>query len=181
MLFFLSLVYSNKCASHTFGSIFIQHVHLYAYTFAHLDINDHKKMFPIDINNNKFFSAPTNNHPNTHTNIVPASGMLQYSGMSSIYYGLWKNLFARWTGSATEKITRWHWTTSSSSSSQTNSMATNPHECAVYCINLMSSKLRLKRHTQSLSYIIVSVLILFRCESNNQSAWWFRVFPLAFD
>lgn len=74
-----------------------------------------------------------------------ASVVLQWSWLPSIYNRVWKNLFIRWTGSATAKnnIVEWQQT----KSNQTYAVATNPHECAVSCINLMSSKF--KRSKQS--------------------------------
>lgn len=94
--------------------------------------------------------------------IFTASVVLQWSGMPSIYNGLRKSVFTRWTGSATAKILiGWQQQTKGN---QTHTMATNPHECAVPCINLMSSKFRTLKPNNRLSlcaFTLASLLFFY--------------------
>lgn len=104
---------------------------------------------------------------------LTAWAVLQWSREPSIYYGLWESLFTRWTGSATATptLTKSKWKCSTKAS-QTYTMATNPHECAVYCINLLSSKLSLsfqsKTPNQFHSDIIVLLLIWFHSPNRRK-------------
>lgn len=64
--------------------------------------------------------------------------VLQFSRLPSIYYGLRKSIFTRWTGSTTAQTKDQQ--CRQTKDNATNTVASDPHECAVYCINLMPSK-----------------------------------------